>query len=44
MLKMWKNVHWLYKVKTLEVSVVRLQQSMDGNGKKGSKVLTIYRQ
>ena len=32
-IKNYKNVHWLYKDKTFELSAFRLQPSMDRNGK-----------
>ena len=40
-IKNYKNVHWLYTVKTFELSAVRLQPSMEMNGKNDN--YNIYR-
>ena len=39
-IKNYKNVHWLYTVKTFELSAVRLQPSMEMNGKMTTTIYT----
>ena len=39
LLKIIKNVHWLYNEKTFELSAVRLQPSMNRNGKNDNYII-----